>query len=98
MATLYRYTEPDNAFATCEEETVEPKNGTDFTLEELQGYVGGYIEIIHLNDGRIMVINEEGKLLDLPVNLLATVQYQLSFGPIDQIYGNALVCENKEVL
>ena len=98
MATLYRYNEPDNAFATCEEETVEPKNGTDFTLEELQGYVGGYIEIIHLNDGRIMVINEEGKLLGLPLNMLATIQYQLSYGPLDQIVGNALVCKNTEVL
>jgi hypothetical protein len=96
MATLYRTN--DNPLEPLTEEEVQPKNGTDFQLDELQDFVGGYIEIIHLNDGRIMVINEEGKLLDLPVNLLATVQYQLSFGPIDQIYGNALVCENKEVL
>ncbi len=96
MATLYRTN--DNPLEPLTEEEVHPKNGTDFKLDELQDFVGGYIEIIHLNDGRIMVINEEGKLLDLPVNLLATVQYQLSFGPIDQIYGNALVCENKEVL
>lgn len=40
---------------------VLPSNGTDFTLEEMQSYVEGYIEPIYLPDGRVMVINEEGK-------------------------------------
>ena len=54
-------------------------------------------EIVYLGGDEIMVVNEEGKLLGLPVNLLATIPYQLSYGPVDQIYGNALVCKTSEV-
>ncbi len=48
-------------------------------LETLQKLVGGYIEIIHIVDliaslkgdklaGKDLVINEQGRLLDLPIN------------------------------
>ena len=40
---------------------IQPKNGTDFKLEELQAYVDGYIEIVNLRNGEILVINEDGK-------------------------------------
>lgn len=49
-------------------ERVEPKNRTSFSLEELQGYVGGNIQIITPKAGERMVINEEGKLMGLPIN------------------------------
>ena len=39
---------------------VKPKKGVSFSLKELQGYVGGYIETIKFRDGRILVVNEEG--------------------------------------
>lgn len=97
MATLYKVRQPNETIGFLDEVEVQPKNGTDFSLEELQGFVGGYIEIVRLNEGKIMVVNEEGKLLDLPVNLLATIPFQLTYGPIDQIYGNALVCKEDEV-
>ena len=29
-------------------QVVPPKNGEDYSLEELQGFVGGYIEIVRL--------------------------------------------------
>jgi Domain of unknown function (DUF3846) len=51
---------------------VQPANSTDFRLEELREIVGGSIEILNLKDGRIMVLNESGKLLDLPRNEQAT--------------------------
>ncbi len=51
---------------------VQPRNGTDFKLDELTSIVGGHIEIITLPDKRIMVINEEGKLEELPANAQAT--------------------------
>ena len=98
MATLYKFTDPNDAFAICTETEVSPKNGTDFSLEELKSFVDGWIEIVDLRDGRLMVVNEEGKLLGLPLNLLATVEYQKTFGPIDQIVGNALVCKKGEIL
>lgn len=47
--------------------SVQPKNGKDFTLKELKAIVGGYIEIIRMND-KYMVVNEEGKLDQLPCN------------------------------
>ena len=43
-----------------------PANGEYFTLEEMQAAVGGMVEIIELDDKQSMILNEEGKLLDLP--------------------------------
>lgn len=40
---------------------IQPQNGTDFKLEELQAYVDGYIEIVNLQNGETLVINEDGK-------------------------------------
>lgn len=73
----------------------EPKNGTDFSLEELQEFVGGYIEIIPLVDDLIMVVNEEGKLLGLPFNKAATeIFWDATKNTLDYIVGNALICES----
>lgn len=38
------------------------------TLTELQEWVGGYIELTYLPDGRSAVVNEEGLLLKLSQN------------------------------
>ena len=79
---------------------VTPKNGTDFSLEELIGFVGGHIEIVELHNGQIMVVNEEGKLLGLPVNALATNCLSLIFqkrGVTDIIVGNVLLCDSEMV-
>lgn len=72
---------------------VEPKNGIDFRLDELQDYVGGHIEIIYLRDGRMMVVNEEGKLRALPINRDATFLY----GGLDLITGDVLVCDRNQI-
>lgn len=40
---------------------------TKTSLETLQKLVGGLIEVIHIN-GKDLIINEEGRLLDLPIN------------------------------
>ena len=42
----------------------------DNTLEELQGIVGGYIEVYPVNKNISIICNEEGKLLDLPINFI----------------------------
>lgn len=82
----------------CSVVDVEPKNGTDFTYEELRRFVGGYIEIIPLNKKQIMVVNEEGKVCGLPYNLLATETLQLAFQPCnDFVVGDALICDTKQV-
>ena len=40
------------------------------TLRDLQEKVGGYIEPIHLSDGYVALVDEDGKLKGLPVNRL----------------------------
>lgn len=70
----------------------EPSNGTDFSLTELQAVVGGFIEVVYLPDGRLMVVNEEGKLNGLPINEKASELYP------DLIVGDVLVCEYYEIV
>lgn len=77
--------------------TVEPKNGTDYSLEELQEIVGGHIEILSLNDEEIMVLNEEGKILGLDLNDNATAIISEAGYWDDFIVGDVLVCKNEEV-
>lgn len=40
----------------------------DNTLEAMQGIVDGYIETLSAGSGFVLVLNEEGKLRDMPVN------------------------------
>lgn len=75
---------------------VEPSNGTDFSLEELNGFVGGYIEIVRLSKSQVMVVNEEGKLIGLEPNPCATLLVQIA-GHRDTIVGNVLVCDINKI-
>ena len=74
-----------------------PKNGNDFSLKELKDIVGGYIEIIDIKYA-YMVINEEGKLLDLPPNENATRVCVYMTGINDYIVGDVLVCHKNQIL
>ena len=47
---------------------IAPKNGSEYTLEGLQGFVGGYIELLPMSKSRYAVVNEEGMLLGLDIN------------------------------
>ena len=75
---------------------VEPENGMDFSLDELKKIVGGYIEIVRFSSEQIMVCNEEGKCLGLPVNSCATLLVRVE-GVNDVIHGNVLICDTKMV-
>jgi hypothetical protein len=68
-----------------------PKNGEEFSLDELQAAVGGMIELAVLRNGKDLWFNEEGKLLGLEVNLIATMLWQDTFGSSDVIVGDAIV-------
>lgn len=72
----------------------QPKNGTTFELEEMQEIVGGYIEVIRLKDGRLMIVNEEGLLQGLPVNIEATNILRRDHSTTQYIVGNAIVCDS----
>lgn len=77
-----------------------PKAGAHYELEELQEIVGGFIEIISLHDGRMMVINEEGKLNGLPYNDLATdiAHDANAIYDDDFVVGDILICKEGDIL
>lgn len=80
------------------ETEVSPKNGKCFELEELQGFVGGYIEIIRLPSGQIMVLDEEGKFKNYLLNNRATVLgVAAGIAVGDYIVGDVLVCSSAEL-
>lgn len=86
MATLIR--------STGEKEEVKPAKGKKFSLTELQRYVGGFIEILNTaQKGKLwLVVNEEGKLKGLPVNIEASLLYER-----DTILGDVLLVERGEI-
>lgn len=78
-------------------ETVTPKNGRSFRfVGEAYDLIGtDIIQIVRTNDRRIMLIDEEGKLKDKPINVDASRLYE--HGHIDPIVGDVLVCADSEV-
>lgn len=73
-----------------------PKNGTDFTLEELQKAVGGYIQIVYISSTQIMVLNEDGKNEGLPYNHNASLIFAMA-GIKDFAVGDVVVCGKEMV-
>jgi hypothetical protein len=75
---------------------ISPANGLYFTLEELQGYVGGIIQIIPLDgeghEDRLLILHEEGKLISLSLNVPATLIWIMYYGETDFVCGDAIVC------
>lgn len=79
---------------TGERIEVMPANGKSFTLEEMQKFVGGYVEYIYLPKRKIMVVNEEGRLQGLATNVIAT---GMAAGQADIIVGDVLVSSSKYI-
>lgn len=77
---------------------VAPKNGTDFSLEELKTIVDGWIEIVNLRDGRLLCLDEEGKLKGKERNHVATDIYRQAFPQCkDFIVGDVLLCNEDQI-
>lgn len=80
---------------------IEPKNGTDFKLDELHEYLQcSSVEVINLNQDDIMVVDEEGKWASNNViNVNATVLAQENRAIVfwDYVVGNAIVCNRKMI-
>ena len=76
-----------------------PPAGKAYTREELQKAVEGYIGVVKLLEGYIMIINEEGQRKGLPINDKATELFRADpFRRLflsDHIVGNALVCRSR---
>jgi len=75
---------------------IEPLNQKDFTLSECYNFLKcELIEVVNLSDGRIMIIDEEGKLKPNEINRRATILYQRDRQTNDMIVGDAIVCSSK---
>jgi hypothetical protein len=82
-----------------------PKNGTDFTLEELKAAIGGgYIEVVRVGTNMLMVVDDDGKVKNppLPLNVVASRLYcgerEPDFSnPYDTIHGDALLCHGSQI-
>ena len=88
MATLYK-TNGDKVYIT-------PKNKKKFTLRELQNYVGGFVAQFKAGEGHVLVVNEDGRLLDLQHNRRAS-ELAKQFGYVP-IVGDAVYCTEEEAL
>lgn len=74
---------------------IAPDVGNKFTADECRAAVGGKYRIYHLNDGRLLLVNENGVLDPLPCNEFATYLV-VRIGTretLDIIYGPALILE-----
>jgi hypothetical protein len=67
-----------------------------FTLAELYAVLGcDVVEVVRLRN-RILVIDENGKLVGRPVNAFATMLARGVLQPDDYIVGPALLCSRQE--
>ena len=95
MATLIRATDGS-------ESTVRPKTTEGFSLQEVYDLIGNgcdIVETVQLNDGRIMLLDEEGKIRNdtLIVNEKATRLLAEAGGiPGDAVVGNVLIVNELE--
>ena len=76
-----------------EAEDYTPKNGETFELTEIQEIIGGYVEPIRLNDGRMVIVDEDGKSKNKAVNIPATNILRRDHFTTDYIVGTAIVCD-----
>jgi hypothetical protein len=76
--------------------SVEPENGTDYTLIELKEFIGGGdIEIVPLGDELSLVCDENGQDMGLPVNSVANIVFGDRVNGF--LLGDVLVCERERI-
>jgi hypothetical protein len=83
MATLLR--------ADGSTEILQPSNGVNWGLDELNGLVGGWHQIARTTDGKWLILDDEGKLKRKPLNIAATRLYV--HGRSDVIAGDAVLID-----
>jgi hypothetical protein len=79
---------------------------TDFTTQvldlseneynQLRDAVGGLIQPIDLKPDLTVWLNEEGKLMSLPINLIGTHMWERSFGQTDILVGDIVFTGNSD--
>lgn len=79
---------------------VAPKNGRSFTLDELKELVGGWIQIVWVNNKECLVMDEEGKFKHgFSINRICTklAHDARVIMPSDFIVGDVVLCNTKEI-
>jgi len=56
-------------------------------LKQAQDFVGGMVECITFPNGDLLIINEEGKLMGLPLNPEATLLWRITFDNDNYVTG-----------
>ena len=64
------------------------------TLEALQAYVDGYIEVVPLTKKICVICNDEGKLKDLPVTAWLTARGGIT--ALDALCGPLIICRTTD--
>ena len=71
-------------------------------LQSAQLFVGGYVECIQFPNGDLLLVNEEGKLMNMPLNPEATTLWRMTFdndnyitGRKDVVVGPAIYIKKK---
>ena len=70
---------------------IQSIEGEFVDYDTLNNGVQGWIESVSLMNGLTMWVNEEGKLLGLDVNPIATRLWEKMYGPTDIIVGPAVL-------
>ena len=94
--TMKEVNKPFQQFKIVDDVKDEP------SLKDAQTFVGGYVEGISFPNGDYLIINEEGKLEQLPVNDEATKLWRTTFtadkylwGHDDFVVGPAILIKKK---
>jgi hypothetical protein len=71
----------ESEFKIIADKKDEPK------YEEVSKFVGGMVECITFPNGDLLLINEEGKLINLPLNPEATALWRATFTKDKYVFG-----------
>jgi hypothetical protein len=72
-------------------EDFNPANGKEFTLDEMQKAVGGYIELVYLPNNEVLVVDEEGMIKEKLFNK------KISEMIMKPIVGDVVLCQRSEI-
>tara|TARA_R110000822_G_scaffold175101_1_gene314802 strand:+ start:125 stop:412 length:288 start_codon:yes stop_codon:yes gene_type:complete len=72
-------------------EDFNPANGKEFTLDEMQKAVGGYIELVYLPNNEVLVVDEEGMIKEKLFNK------KISEMIMKPIVGNVILCKRSQI-
>jgi hypothetical protein len=74
--------------------SIKPASG-DFSLAEIYQHIGDPIQVVRMSSDTLMLVNDEGRLKGLPLNIRASALYQMIHPDphcSDVIVGDVILC------